>query len=361
MACTTHGTAGDSHCWPMPAPSRARRSTPSRLRGAHAVPCRRAHRRLTRRRRDRGDAGRPAVRAVSGCTSSPARAAPARPRSAAAWPWPWPASGRRILLCEVEGRQGIAQLFDVAAAALRRSARIAVGARRRRGASRWPWSPRPRCWSTSSSSTTWAGPARCSSGSARSTSPPRSPPGCATCCSPARSTRRYAGATGGRPIYDAVVLDAPPTGRIGRFLNVNEEVADLAKVGPIRNQADSIMSAAAVAADRRPPGHPARGDAGPGDPGRRGRAAPGPDLPVGAVVVNMVRDADTAGREQLAAAARGTGCDREMVRRARGGRPGRPGRRRRRGDAQAGEAGRRAQARRRTTTRWRGAAARRRS
>ena len=44
------------------------------------------------------------------------------------------------------------------------------------------------------------------------------------------------------PIYDAVVLDAPPTGRIGRFLNVNEEVVDLAKVGPIRNQAGSIMT-----------------------------------------------------------------------------------------------------------------------
>jgi anion-transporting ArsA/GET3 family ATPase len=44
-----------------------------------------------------------------------------------------------------------------------------------------------------------------------------------------------------RPVYDAVVLDAPPTGRIGRFLNVNTEVAGIAKVGPIRNQATSIM------------------------------------------------------------------------------------------------------------------------
>lgn len=42
-------------------------------------------------------------------------------------------------------------------------------------------------------------------------------------------------------VYDAVVVDAPPTGRIGRFLNVNAEVAGLAKVGPIRRQADSIM------------------------------------------------------------------------------------------------------------------------
>lgn len=45
----------------------------------------------------------------------------------------------------------------------------------------------------------------------------------------------------GAPVYDAVVMDAPPTGRISRFLNVNSEVSGLAKVGPIRNQADSVM------------------------------------------------------------------------------------------------------------------------
>jgi len=43
------------------------------------------------------------------------------------------------------------------------------------------------------------------------------------------------------PVYDAVVLDAPPTGRITRFLNVNSEVAGVAKVGPIKRQADAIM------------------------------------------------------------------------------------------------------------------------
>jgi len=42
--------------------------------------------------------------------------------------------------------------------------------------------------------------------------------------------------------YDAIVLDAPPTGRIAQFLNVNSELAGLAKVGPIRTQADSIMT-----------------------------------------------------------------------------------------------------------------------
>lgn len=41
--------------------------------------------------------------------------------------------------------------------------------------------------------------------------------------------------------YDAVVMDAPPTGRIARFLNVNSEVAGLARVGPIRNHADKVM------------------------------------------------------------------------------------------------------------------------
>jgi anion-transporting ArsA/GET3 family ATPase len=54
---------------------------------------------------------------------------------------------------------------------------------------------------------------------------------------PARGAARNEG-----PVYDAVVLDAPPTGRIGRFLNVNEEVVGLAKVGPIRNQAGAIMT-----------------------------------------------------------------------------------------------------------------------
>ncbi|MGQ0623815.1 MAG: ArsA-related P-loop ATPase [Sporichthyaceae bacterium] len=46
---------------------------------------------------------------------------------------------------------------------------------------------------------------------------------------------------GGRPSYDAVVMDAPPTGRIAQFLNVNTEVAGLAKGGPIHHQSESIM------------------------------------------------------------------------------------------------------------------------
>jgi anion-transporting ArsA/GET3 family ATPase len=65
------------------------------------------------------------------------------------------------------------------------------------------------------------------------------------------AVRRRRGARGrGRPPgtrstepfhYDAVVMDAPPTGRIAQFLNVNSEVAGLARVGPIRNHADKVM------------------------------------------------------------------------------------------------------------------------
>ncbi|MCB5178712.1 ArsA family ATPase [Streptomyces antimicrobicus] len=46
----------------------------------------------------------------------------------------------------------------------------------------------------------------------------------------------------GRFVYDHVVMDAPPTGRITRFLNVNDEVAGLARFGPIHNQAQAVMS-----------------------------------------------------------------------------------------------------------------------
>jgi anion-transporting ArsA/GET3 family ATPase len=93
----------------------------------------------------------------------------------------------------------------------------------------------------------------------------------------------------GGPVYDAVVLDAPPTGRIGRFLNVNEEVVGLAKVGPIRNQAGSIMAMLRSAAsavhlvtvlEEMPVQETQDAVAGL-------RAA---GLPIGGVVVNMVRE-----------------------------------------------------------------------
>ncbi|KQS68707.1 ArsA-related P-loop ATPase [Modestobacter sp. Leaf380] len=46
----------------------------------------------------------------------------------------------------------------------------------------------------------------------------------------------------GQRVYDAVVVDAPPTGRITRFLNVTDEVAGLARSGPIKTQSDGVMA-----------------------------------------------------------------------------------------------------------------------
>jgi anion-transporting ArsA/GET3 family ATPase len=54
------------------------------------------------------------------------------------------------------------------------------------------------------------------------------------------ATRRREGSRGSAHVYNAVVMDAPPTGRISRFLDVSTEVSGLAKVGPIRTHADTV-------------------------------------------------------------------------------------------------------------------------
>jgi anion-transporting ArsA/GET3 family ATPase len=43
------------------------------------------------------------------------------------------------------------------------------------------------------------------------------------------------------PVYDAVVVDSPPTGRIARFLDVTKAVSDLAKGGPVHSQAEGVV------------------------------------------------------------------------------------------------------------------------
>ena len=45
----------------------------------------------------------------------------------------------------------------------------------------------------------------------------------------------------GKHTYDAVVLDAPPTGRVVRFLDVTRAMAYLAKVGPIHHQSEGVV------------------------------------------------------------------------------------------------------------------------
>ncbi|WP_307621648.1 ArsA-related P-loop ATPase [Streptomyces sp. V3I7] len=92
----------------------------------------------------------------------------------------------------------------------------------------------------------------------------------------------------GRFVYDHVVMDAPPTGRVTRFLNVNDEMAGLAKIGPIHHQAQAVMrvlksSETAVhmvtLLEEMPVQETADGIA-------ELRAA---GLPVGRIIVNMVR------------------------------------------------------------------------
>ncbi|MEN8708325.1 MAG: ArsA-related P-loop ATPase [Nocardioides marinisabuli] len=103
--------------------------------------------------------------------------------------------------------------------------------------------------------------------------------------------------------YDAVVLDAPPTGRITQFLNVSDELAGLAKVGPIRSQADTMMTLfrsprtavhLVTVLEEMPVQETADGIA-------QLREA---ELPVGAVIVNQVRPRDV-GPDDLADALAG--------------------------------------------------------
>jgi anion-transporting ArsA/GET3 family ATPase len=89
-------------------------------------------------------------------------------------------------------------------------------------------------------------------------------------------------------VYDAVVMDAPPTGRITRFLNVTSEVRELAKSGPVKGQADGVIALlkskqtavhVVTILEEMPVQETVDGVADL-------RAA---DLPVGAVIVNMAR------------------------------------------------------------------------
>lgn len=88
--------------------------------------------------------------------------------------------------------------------------------------------------------------------------------------------------------YDHVIMDAPPTGRITRFLNVNDEVAGLARIGPIHNQAQAVMRVLkspetavhlVTLLEEMPVQETADGIA----------ELRGAELPVGGVIVNMVR------------------------------------------------------------------------
>ncbi len=213
------------------------------------------------------------------------------------------ARGKTVLLCEVEGRQGIAQLFDVPPL---------------------PYEERLLCRGTSGAGDVYALAIDPESalmeyldmyyrlGRAGKALDRFGVIEFATTIAPgvrdvlltgkvyeaANRNRRNKGAR----TYDAIVLDAPPTGRITQFLNVNNELAGLAKVGPIKGQADTVTTLLrsgrtaihlVTVLEEMPVQETADGVV---ELRRVG-------LPVGGVVVNLVRpqDLDTAQRAELVA------------------------------------------------------------
>ncbi|MFC5997541.1 ArsA-related P-loop ATPase [Quadrisphaera sp. GCM10027208] len=207
--------------------------------------------------------------------------------------------GRRTLLCEVEGRQGIARLFDVPPLPYEER-KVAVGPG---GGDVYALAVEPRAALMEYLEMFYR------LGRAGRVLDKVGAVDFATTVAPGlrdvlltgkvyEAVRRREGA-----VYDAVVLDAPPTGRIAKFLNVNSEVAGIAKVGPIRNQADSIMTVlrspqtvvhVVTLLEEMPVQETVDGVG-------ELRAA---DLPVGGIVVNQVRDR-VLSPQDLDAAARG--------------------------------------------------------
>jgi anion-transporting ArsA/GET3 family ATPase len=147
--------------------------------------------------------------------------------------------GRRTLLVEVEGRQGIAQLFDTAPLPYEER-RIAVA----------PGGGEVRALAVDAEEALLEYLAMFYSlGFAGRTLRRMGAIEFATTLAPGLRdvllTGKVKEATGraekGKHSYDAVVMDAPPTGRVVKFLDVTRAMADLAKVGPIHNQSEGVV------------------------------------------------------------------------------------------------------------------------
>jgi anion-transporting ArsA/GET3 family ATPase len=140
-------------------------------------------------------------------------------------------AGRRVLVVEVEGRQGLAGLFGRRSLS-HREARVADGVDAlavdpdeslREYLDRYGFAPLARLLS-------WAHLNRFITAAA---------PGLGDVLLVGK-VWEAATREAGPAAYDLVVLDAPPTGRVVPFLRAPETVAELARVGPIRGQADRV-------------------------------------------------------------------------------------------------------------------------
>ena len=152
--------------------------------------------------------------------------------------------GRRTLLMEVEGRQGIAQLFDSPPLPYQeRRVAVAPG-----GGEVWALAVDPEealmDYLEIFYNLRRAGSALRKLGAIdfATTIAPGLRDVLLTGKAVEVTRRRDKPPASGVNVYDAVVLDAPPTGRITRFLNVNAEVSGIARVGPIHNHAQLVMS-----------------------------------------------------------------------------------------------------------------------
>ncbi len=140
--------------------------------------------------------------------------------------------GRRTLLAEVEGRQGLAGLFDRRPLGYRET-RLTDGvnglavdpeAALREYLGRYGFAPLARLlsWAKLTSFITAAAP------------------GLGDVLLVGKVWEAATRRKGQRLTYDLVVLDAPPTGRVVPFLRAPETVAELARFGLLRHQADRV-------------------------------------------------------------------------------------------------------------------------
>ncbi|MGH3788758.1 MAG: ArsA-related P-loop ATPase [Pseudonocardiaceae bacterium] len=147
--------------------------------------------------------------------------------------------GRRTLLVEVEGRQGIAHLFDTAPLPYQER-RIAVA----------PGGGEVRALAVDAEEALleyfamfynlgFAGRTLRRMGAIEFAT--TLAPGLRDVLLTGKVKEAASRAANGIHTYDAVVLDAPPTGRVVRFLDVTRAMADLAKVGPIHNQSKAVV------------------------------------------------------------------------------------------------------------------------
>ncbi len=154
-------------------------------------------------------------------------------------------NGRPVLLMEVEGRQGIAQVFDVAPLPYEeRRVAVAPADHDRPGGDVFALAVDPQSalieYLEMFYNLRQAGRALTRLGVLDFAT--TIAPGLSDVLLTGKAAEAARRKSGGSQVYGAVVMDAPPTGRISRFLNVSSEVSGLAKVGPIRGHADTVRS-----------------------------------------------------------------------------------------------------------------------